>query len=300
MIVAPIRLDAEIWSLLPDDLHWSGPMNSWVNAARPGQTLHSFLEGPCFTADGRLWLTDVPFGRLFSISPDGVWRLEARTAGQPHAVKLMADGRLAMVDYLLGLLTFTPETGASETLCASTNTESFRGLSDLAIAPNGDIWFTDSGRTSLTDPTGRLFVLRTDRRLQQPLSNVPYPNGVALSPDGKLVYVAATRANAVWRLNADWTDPVRPMAGLWVQLAGGLGPDGLAVDRRGRVAIAHAQAGRVWLLTAMGDPVAEIRTPGGLWVTSVTFGGPDDSYLYIVEARQGAVYRIRVGHLDET
>lgn len=300
MITAPIRLDAEVWTLLPDTLHWDGPMNSWVNAARPGQTLHSFLEGPCFTEDGSLWLTDVPFGRVFSINPQGIWNLEAQTAGQPHAVKPMADGRLALVDYLLGLQAFDPGTGIFETLCASTNTESFRGLSDLAVAANGDIWFTDSGRTSLTDPTGRLFVLRADGRLQQPLSNVPYPNGVALSPDEKLVYVAATRANAVWRLNTEWTDPVQPMAGLWVQLAGGLGPDGLAVDQRGRVAIAHAQAGRVWLLTAMGDPVAEIRTPGGLWVTSVTFGGPDDSYLYIVEAQQGAVYRIRVGHLDRT
>ncbi len=295
---APVRLDAEIWARLPADLHWTGPTNSWVEAARPGQRLHSFLEGPCFTADGTFWLTDVPFGRIFAISPDGNWRLAAETGGQPHAVKPMADGRLALVDYRLGLLAYDPTSGTFETLCDAINTEAFRGLSDLAVAPNGDIWFTDSGRTSLTDPTGRLFVRRADGRLQQALGNVPYPNGVALTPDGKQVYVAATRGNAVWRLNAHWPDPVLPMAGIWVQLSGGLGPDGLAVDRRGRVAIAQAQAGRVRLMSALGDPVADIRTPGGAWVTSVAFGGADDEDLYIVEAQQGAVYRIPVGHLD--
>jgi gluconolactonase len=45
------------------------------------------------------------------------------------------------------------------------------------------------------------------------LANVPYPNGVALSPDGRFVYLAATRANAVWRLLADAPDPVYPMVG---------------------------------------------------------------------------------------
>jgi gluconolactonase len=297
MIQAQHRIDAEEWTRLPDALHWSGLMNSWVQAARPNQRLHSFLEGPCFTGDGTLWLTDVPFGRIFAISPRGSWRLAAETPGQPHAVKPMVDGRLALVDFKLGLQAFDPASGSFETLCDATNTEAFRGLSDLAIAPNGDIWFTDSGRTSLTDPTGRVFVRRNDGRLRMALANVPYPNGIALTPDGKQVYVAATRANAVWRLNAEWPDPVYPMAGLWMQLSGGLGPDGLAVDGRGRVAVAHAQAGRVWLISARGDVIADIRTPGGDWVTSVCFGGADDDHLYIVEAQQGAVYRAPVGDL---
>ena len=88
MITAPIRLDAEVWTLLPDTLHWDGPMNSWVNAARPGQTLHSFLEGPCFTDDGSLWLTDVPFGRVFSINPQGIWNLEAQTPNPSAAYRI--------------------------------------------------------------------------------------------------------------------------------------------------------------------------------------------------------------------
>ena len=112
---------------------------------------------------------------------------------------------------------------------------------------------------------------------------------MALSPDGRFVYVAATRANAVWRLLADAPDPVWPMVGVFLHLSGGLGPDGLAVDAGGRIAVAQAQAGRVYLFDALGDPLADIRLPDP-WTTSVAFG--PDQHLYIVEARQGAVWRV--------
>ena len=183
------------------------------------------------------------------------------------------------------------------TLCARVNTESFRGLSDLTIAPNGDAWFTDSGRTSLSDPTGRVYRLRqSETKPELILANVPYPNGIALSPDGKLVYLAATRANAIWRFMAEAPDPAWPMVGTFLQLSGGLGPDGLAVDASGRLAIAQAQAGRLYLVDALGDPIAVVHTPDGLWTTSCAFS-PDQSTLFIVEAQTGSVFRIPMATL---
>ena len=303
MITGVRRIDAELWTRLPDALHHTGEPNDWVRTTRPGMRLHSFLEGPCFDADGTLWLADVPYGRIFKIAPSGAWTLAQRYDGEPHGLRRLADGRFAVTDHRHGLLALDPVSGTREVLVDRINTEHFRGLSDLALAPNGDIWFTDSGRTSLSDPTGRLFRLRAPldpqaRRLELVLANVPYPNGVALSPDGRLVYLAATRANAVWRLLADAPDPVWPMVGIFVQLSGGLGPDGLAVDRRGRLAVAHGQAGRAWLFDALGDPLAEIRTPGGLWVTSCAFAGADETQLCIVEAQTGGIYRADLRGLD--
>ena len=302
MINAPRRIEAEAWTRLPEPLHYRGEPNEWVRTTRPGMRLHSFLEGPCFDADGTLWLVDVPYGRILGVSPAGEWRVAHRYDGEPHGLRRLADGRLALTDYRRGVFAFDPRSGAFEPLVERVNSENFRGLSDLASAPDGDLWFTDPGRSSLSDPTGRLFRLRAPlapaaRRLELVLANIPYPNGVALSPDGKLVYLAATRANAVWRLLADAPDPGWPMVGTFVQLSGGLGPDGLAVDRRGRLAVAHGQAGRAWLFDALGDPLAEIRTPGGLWVTSCAFGGADESQLYIVEAQTGGIYRADLGAL---
>jgi gluconolactonase len=104
-----------------------------------------------------------------------------------------------------------------------------------------------------------------------------------LSADG-FVYLAATRANAVWRLLADAPD--QSMVGIWVQLSGGLGPDGLAVNADGFVAVAHGQAGRAWFLIH-GDP-ARVRTPEGSWTTAVAWhpgGAPR-----VVEAQTGSIY----------
>lgn len=293
MMAAAPRLQPTLFARLPDALHWTGEPTEWVRVTRPGQRLHSFLEGACFDKDGALWLVDVPYGRIFRVGPGGEWVLAHSYEGEPHGLKRFGDG-FAVVDYKHGLMTFDPTTGTTSALAQGINTERFRGLSDLAVAPDGAIWFTDSGRTSLSDPTGRLLRRRVDGSLDLVLANVPYPNGVALSPDGHFVYLAATRANAVWRLLADAPDPVWPMVGVFLHLSGGLGPDGLAVDAGGRIAVAQAQAGRVYLFDAIGDLLAEIRLPDP-WTTSVAFG--PDQHLYIVEARRGAVWRVSLESL---
>ncbi|MBS0560987.1 MAG: SMP-30/gluconolactonase/LRE family protein [Proteobacteria bacterium] len=282
---------ATLFSRLPPALHWTGEPNDWVRTTRPGQRLHSFLEGACLDARGDLWLVDVPYGRLLRIDADGAWHLMHAYDGEPHGLALRPDGSFAVADYRHGLIAFDPATGARETLCGRVNTESFRGLGDVKRAPNGDLWFTDPGRSSLSDPTGRLFRLRAgETRPELVLANLPYPNGVALSPDGVFVYVAVTRGQAVWRLLADAPDPVFPMAGVFAHLSGGLGPDGLAVGPAGQVAVAQAQAGRAYVFDALGDLIFRIFLPEGRWTTSLAFSA-DARSLLIVEAQHGAVWR---------
>jgi gluconolactonase len=289
MIPTPIDIEAELFARLPPALHYAGEPTDWVRTTRPGLRLHSFLEGPCFDAAGDLWLVDVPYGRLFRVSPAGDWSLAHQYDGEPHGLAPMAGG-FAIADYRRGLLAFDPAGGAIRVLCDRINTESFRGLGDIKAAPSGDLWFTDPGRSSLSDPTGRLFRLRAgETKPELVLANVPYPNGIAFSPDGALVYLAATRSNAVWRLLADAPDPVHPMVGAFLTLSGGLGPDGLATDAGGRLAVAQAQAGRAYLFNPLGDLLARIVTPGGRWTTSVAFG--PDGRLYIVEAETGSIFR---------
>lgn len=278
------HLTATLWSKLPEHFHYKGEPNDWVKMTRPGQSLHSFLEGPCFDEHGTLWLVDVPYGRIFQINQDGKWHLHKSYDGEPHSIKQKADGNFVLTDYKNGLLEYDGDEGF-KTLVPG---DQFKGLSDLTIADNGDIWFTDSGRTSLSDPTGGVYCLRADGTLDHVLANVPYPNGITLSPDGKLVYVAATRANAVWRFMATYPDPKWPMVGVHVQMSGGLGPDGLAVQSNGNLAVAHAQAGRAYVYNIFGDTVAQIDLPEGLWITSLIY---QENTLYMVEAQTGSIYR---------
>ena len=292
-----LDIDAEVFAALPEALHWHGEPNEWVRVTRPGARLHSFLEGPQFDEDGRLWCVDVPYGRILAIDARGDWTLAHAGDGQPHGLARIDGGAFAVADYRHGLLRFDPAHGTMAPICEGVNSERFRGLGDVTRAPNGDLWFTDPGRSSLSDATGRLFRLRAGSTAPElVLANVPYPNGVATSRDGRLVYVAATRANAVWRLLADAPDPVYPMAGTWVQLSGGLGPDGIAVHDSGLVAVAHGQAGRAWIFDALGDPVARVATPGGSWTTAVAWH-PDGRRLAIVEAQTGSIYMADVSRV---
>lgn len=289
-MIAFADIDAEVLTALPESLHYRGEPNEWVRVTRPGARLHSFLEGPVFDDAGRLWCVDVPYGRIFAIDERGRWTLAHEDDGQPHGLACLPGGGFAVADYRRGLMRFDPARGTISPICESVNSERFRGLGDVTRAANGDLWFTDPGRSSLSDPTGRLFRLRTGALAPDlVLANVPYPNGVATSPDGRLVYLAATRANAVWRLFTDAPDPVYPMAGVWIQLSGGLGPDGLAVNADGFVAVAHGQAGRAWVFDPIGDPVACVRTPGGQWTTAVAWY-PDGQRLAIVDAQTGSIY----------
>jgi|GEM_PF-159023 len=291
MMRSPVILVAKPFVRLPDALHYRGEPTEWVRLTRPGQRLHSFLEGPCFDAQGRVWLVDVPYGRIFCIDTDGTWTLAHDYDGEPHAIRAHPDGSFLIADHKHGLVSFDPASKSIKVICKGQGTAPFRGLGDLAIALNGDVWLTDPARTSLSDPSGRVFVLRhgaTEPELM--LSNVPYPNGIALSANQRRVFVSATRGNAVWSLLAQPSGAQRPMAGIHIQLSGGLGPDGLAVDSRGRLAVAQAQAGRAYLFDKMGDAIADIRTPGGSWTTACTFS-PDERELYVIEAETATVFR---------
>lgn len=292
-----IDLDAERYATLPTALHHTGEPNEWVRVTRPGARLHSFLEGATFDDDGTLWCVDVPYGRIFRIAQDGEWSVAHDGTGQPHGLARLSASEFAVADYRDGVLRFDVARGTMTPICESVNSERFRGLGDITRAANGDLWFTDPGRSSLSDATGRVFRLRRDATSPElVLANVPYPNGIALTPDGRFVYVAATRANAVWRFLADAPDPVYPMAGVWVQLSGGLGPDGVAVHPNGLVAVAQGQAGRAHVFDPLGDAIARIRTPGGLWTTSVAWF-PDGRRLAIVDAQTATIHVADLTHV---
>lgn len=283
-----LRLTASAVFALPDALRHKGEPSAWAKMTRPGMAMHSFLEAAFFDADRNLWLADVPYGRVFRISPAGEWTVAHQIDGEPHAMRIAPDGRHIAVDYRHGLIELTA--GGFTTLANGLPGQSFLGLSDMCYGPDGTLWFTDSGRTSLSDPRGRVWCLPPGGKLRLVLDCVPYSNGICLSPDGAWVYVAATRANQVWRLSSRLPATGQPMVGTFLQLSGGLGPDGLASNADGLIAVAQAQAGRAHVFDPLGDPLAEIRLPEGLWTTSVAFHPDHPNRLYIVDAQTGTVF----------
>ncbi len=120
------------------------------------------------------------------------------------------------------------------------------------------------------------------------MNNVPSPNGLILTPDESILYLAVTRGNAVWRV------PLNPDAsvgrvGIFIQLSGGTGPDGMAMDSEGNLAICHVGMGSVWLFSKFGRPLHELPSCAGHATTNAAYGGPDGKSLYITESETGTV-----------
>lgn len=285
-------LTASLWTSLPDELRHTGEPSVWAKMTRPGQAMHSFLEAAFFDADGALWLSDVPYGRVFRMT-HGKWEIMHQIDGEPHAMRIAPNGKHIAVDYRHGLIELMGQSDFK--ILRSGGDTPFLGLSDMAYGPDGALWFTDSGRSSLSDPSGGVYRW-IDGELRQILDNVPYSNGICVSPDNAWVYVAATRANQVWKFSTRLPETGQPMVGTYLQLSGGLGPDGLACNAHGWLAVAQAQAGRAYVYDAVGDLIADVRLPAGLWTTSVTFH-PDDPYkLIIVDAQFGGVFTCDLPH----
>ncbi len=283
---APV-IETRIFSALPAEFR-RARVSAWSEANKGGAAIDCFLEGPCFDASGNLYCTDIPNGRIFRVDCAGKWTLVAEYDGEPNGLKVRGDGTLLVADYRRGLLAVDPANGSVEPLLARRHSESFRGLNDLALAANGDVYFTDQGQTGLHDPSGRVYRLRAGGQLDLLLGNVPSPNGIVLDAAERVLFVAATRGNEVWRV------PLQPDGGVskvgrFVSLYGASGPDGLAMTEDDSLCVAHASLGAVFVFAASGEPRWRIASCAGKTTTNLAFGGAARSTLYITESSTGSI-----------
>lgn len=293
LLHAPEVRELETFTRLPDRFRRPGVRSAWADANRGGRPVDAFLEGPVFDAAGNLYVTDIPFGRVFRIDPSGDWTLVAEWDGEPNGLKWLGDRELVVADYRNGLMTCDVVTGAVRPLLERRNSERFRGVNDLVFDRAGNLYFTDQGQTGLHDPTGRVYRLRPDGQLDLLLANVPSPNGVVLSPDESVLFVAATRGNQVWRM-ALMDDGSVSKAGAFFTSYGPSGPDGLAMDVDGRLVVANPGLGVVWVLNARGEPEVVLRSPAGTSTTNVAFGGDGRRTLHVTESVTGTILRARL------
>jgi gluconolactonase len=294
MYAAPEVIQTEVFARLPDKFRRKDPDNPWAIVNRRGLPADSFIEGPSFDRNGNLYIVDIPYGRVFRISPAGEFTLVAEYDGEPNGLKIARDGRIFITDYRHGLMTLEPGSGKVTGVLDRRWSERFKGVNDLVFAGNGDIYFTDQGQTGMHDPTGRVYRLRVDGTLDLIVGNVPSPNGLVLNGSEHILYVAATRGNAIWRIPL-MPDGTASKVGIFIQLSGSLGgPDGLAMDEQDNLAIAHAGLGTVWIFSRLGEPLYRVRSCQGLATTNVAYGGPDNRHLYITESETGSILVARL------
>jgi gluconolactonase len=293
MFAAPQLIATEVFAEVPQSLRRTGVPEERLAAGKGGLPAGCFLEGPAFDRAGNLYVVDVPFGRILRVSPQGHFDVVVEYDGEPNGLALHRDGRIYVADHKNGILLLDPASGRITPLVARYHQERFKGVNDLTFADNGDLYFTDQGQSDLADASGRVYRHSAQGVLQRIAACVPSPNGLVLNAAQDVLYVAATRANAVWRLPFAPDGTVARM-GLQIQLSGGRGPDGMALDERGGLAVAHPDMGAVWMFNHRGEPVYRVQSCRSDVVTNAAFGGADGKTLYITYSGSGCILTARV------
>jgi gluconolactonase len=284
----PELVRTEVFAEVPAELRKAGNNPERVAAGKGATPAGCFLEGPAFDRDGNLYVVDLAFGRIFRISPKGEFSVAAEYDGEPNGLAIHRDGRIFIADHKNGILAL--ENGKISPVVTRYHQQRFKGVNDLIFDAQGNLYFTDQGVSDLADPSGCVYKY-SEGKLVQLANCIPSPNGLVLH--NNVLYVAATRANAVWRL------PIAPdgtvvRMGVQIQLSGGRGPDGMALDEAGGLIVAHPDMGAVWVFNHRGEPKLRVQSRKSDLVTNVCFGGADRRTLFITDSGAGAILTARV------
>ncbi|WP_223788702.1 SMP-30/gluconolactonase/LRE family protein [Marinicella meishanensis] len=175
--------------------------------------------------------------------------------------------------------------------------------------PNFILVRNDASILVSDDVTNEVFLIHPDQRIELFTTAVNHPNGLALSDDGRTLFVAQIFSsikpivadNKLWSINLN--ESGHPIAAATLALAlpdPKAAPDGLVMDVLGRVYIAANNAGQVWRF----DPKTRSHTliaEGVFGAASMAFGEGafDHESIYLTttyaQNRGGKVYRIPVG-----
>lgn len=274
-----------------------------------------FPEAPVLLGDGSHLFTEMTpdTGWVVWISKDGSSRRVVAKTGRPNGLALDADGFIWVAETLNRVLLKITLEGEVETIAVEGPDQPFLFLNDLAFAPNGDLYLTDSGiAMEVFAPNGELNpdymnldydgrVYRIDcksRDVHTVDRRIRFTNGIAFGPDQHL-YVAETLTGMILRY--EWRDGDvvgrRMPFGNVIDAAGpeGIrGPDGMKFGGDGNLYVAVFGQGNITVLGTDGRVLRRYPTEG-TWPTNLHFGEPGEKCIYVTEAQTGTVQVIAVG-----
>ena len=234
---------------------------------------YQFTEGPAANAQGEVFFNDVRGSKTYKVGLDGAVSVVNPDAKRSNGEAFGPDGRrYVVVGEGERVVAYAPDGGST------TIAREIAG-NDLVVLHDGGVYVTNPSR----DPAvpGKVWYIspKGEKRLVD--TGLKFPNGVTVSPDQSLLYVAEARSRWVYSFQIQ-PDGALAHKQKYYHLhvpdnADDSGADGVRVDRNGRLYVATRiglqvcdQAGRVNCI---------IPTPNGK-VSNLTFGGPNFDVIF--------------------
>ena len=253
-----------------------------------------FTEGPLWHPDGFYYFVDVRSSVLYRLIPGRAHEVVRDRTGGGNGTTFDLQGRLILCEGENRRVTRMAADGRIEVLMDRFEGKRLNRPNDVVCKSDGSIYFTDPGlRVPLADREltyAGVYRIAPDG-VQSLVADFEYPNGLAFSPDERLLYVANTRwAQYIHVLELDAGGAMarrRIFADMSSDETDGV-PDGMKVDVEGRVYCTGP--GGTWVFAPDGTRLGIIRTPEV--PANLAFGGPDLNTLFFTA--RTSVYTLRV------
>ncbi len=283
-----------------------------------------FTEGPTVSPDGKVYFSDITFTQEANMQAGHIMRYDPTTnetsvfrspSGMSNGMKFDAKGRLVVAegaDFGGRRITRTDmHSGKSDIIAGLYEDRPFNSPNDLTIDEQGRIYFTDPryiGYEPVEQPLMGVYRIDTDGSVHLVVADSGKPNGIAISPDQKTLYIGSNDSGTFRNIQEELPTYIGRMALLaydlspdgtvtyrekLVDYAPEHGPDGFEVDVDGNLYVAVRDKTRfgICVYDPVGKELAYIKTPE--LPTNVAFGRGDSSKILYITAG-GGLFKIRV------
>jgi gluconolactonase len=249
-----------------------------------------YAEGPVWSLEGFLLFSDTVTGQIKKWTPGKGLSDFASKPGGAGGNAYDEEGRLYTCEFHERRVTRTGKNGKTDILAARFEGKRLNAPSDIVVRRDGNAYFTDPAFGNQQDTRELdfygVFRIRTNGELETIARWKTRPNGITLSPNGRLLYVADSDARLI---------RVYDLAGngsasnerVFIDKIVGV-PGGLRTDEKGNL---YAAGKSVFVYSPKGEMLKEIQL--GEKPSNLAFGDKDFTSLYVTA--QSALYRVRAG-----
>ena len=250
----------------------------------------TFTEGAAWSKEGFLIFSDTPAGKLYKFAPGSEVEVFREEAQGPSGNAFDAQGRLYTCETHARRVTRTDKAGHVEVLAERWQGKRLNAPNDLVVSRNDHVYFTDPAFGEQSDHRELDFygVYHVPPKGEMKLVAKPAgrPNGIALSPNGRILYVVNTDERNVRAYDLDHNGDTSNERVLIRSLAGV--PDTIRVDEKGDLFVAVSKGIAIYGADGHAIHTIELFEPP----SSFAFGDSDGKSLYVTA--RATLFRIRL------
>jgi len=260
-----------------------------IKVEKIAQGLH-YAEGPAWSPDGFLLFSDTVTNKLHKFVPGKGDSEFSTVAGGPIGNAYDSQGRLYTCEFRQRRVTRTSKNGKVEVLAARFESKRLNAPNDVVVRHDGHVYFTDPAFGNQEDARELdfygVFHLSPKGELEAVAKLKSRPNGIALSLNGRILYVSDSDARAIRAWDLDHAGAASN-GRIFADKIPGV-PDGLRADEKGNLYLA---AKGVSIYSPQGQVLRTLELPET--PTNLAFGDTDLETLFVTT--RTTVYRIRIG-----